>query len=430
MGGTQLRLREAEHACAVILHRVERRPVSLRQAIEELKPPVPRGLLNALCLGVLRNYKLAERALRLCGHKGGTRRSPHGWLPVIAAYEAMFRPSLSLSRISEKTGLPEQLLACIRRMSPEDVVRGVKEETRRLALLYSLPRWVVEELARLNPPGGLEKLLRSLQEPAPLWIRYNRRLLGPDEALRRLRKAGIEARHDPLLDDMVEAVSVEPGAPERLSPRLFYIEDRAPAAAVHMLSSFLAPGVRVVDLFSAPGNKVAHLAWRLPIEAFTLDISWRRLVTEKKLHWSQSVDGYMLYAAGDAAKPPLRGGFDAAIVDPDCTSLGRLAHSPETRLFLERVGRLLLKRVTALQEKGIRTAATLVKRGGHVLYTTCTLTLQENEEVVRKLVEEGLLEPVEAGSRVGVPGGVPGSQRFYPHISRSTGGFAAVLQRL
>jgi 16S rRNA (cytosine967-C5)-methyltransferase len=372
--------------------------------------------------------------LHVCGYRLPRKWSRRYWLSLIGAYEASLRKDVvPLQRVAEKTKLSSPTLSCLRRLSPEEAVGNIRDSLRRLAILYSVPRWVVEEFIKLNPPGGVERLLASFQAPTPIWLRVNKRRIPIEKALRLLEENGVKAKPDPILDDLVEVVNVREGALEQLPRSLFYPEDRTPAAAVHMLNRALGDGVvEVVDFFSAPGNKVAHLAWLRGVLLFyAVEASPQRLRTERRLHVSEGVDAFGVYTSSLAEYPPLgveRAG--AAIVDPDCTSLGRLGHSPETRVFLEIAGRSLLRRVVEVQEKGLRSAVRVVRRGGLILYTTCTLTSSENEGVVGRLVEEGLVEPIESDIGLGVEGGMRGSRRFYPHLVRATGGFAAVLRRV
>jgi len=425
---------DVEPVCAQLLETVARRMASLRSIIEETRPPVPRSLLNATCLGVLRHYKAAERALRLCGYRVPRRYSRRYWLAVIGAYEALYRRgAVPPSRVAEKTGLPRSIVDCLYSIEPHRIAEDIRDPLRRLAVKYSVPRWIVEELAGLNVPGGLEELLASFQKPTPIWLRVNTRVSSVERALLYLKEHGVIAIPDAVLHDMVMVRAAEPGAIARLPRSLFYPEDRAPAAAVHMLSRALGGRVaKTADFFSAPGNKAAHFSWLNPGAVFTaIEISARRVATEQRLHREEEVDARADYAVSDAVMPPLREEtFDAAIVDPDCTSIGRLGHSPETRLFLEVAGRGLLRRVLTLQEAGLRRAAAAVRRGGLILYTTCTLTISENEAIVKKILDNGIAELVDVKLGVGVEGLLRGSKRFYPHLIRGTGGFAAVLRKL
>ncbi|ABM80263.1 RsmB/NOP family class I SAM-dependent RNA methyltransferase [Hyperthermus butylicus] len=418
-----------EAVCARILARIEAKLYSLRYIVEKMKPRVPRGLLNALCLGVLRNYRLLIRALRYCGYRGDVRGNARGWLPIVIAYEAMFRhDSVPAEKLRSLGVLGGETIDCLRGLEPKHVVSGL-HGLERLAVLYSMPLWVVEELAKAEPPGGIEELLKSFQEPTPIWIRFNKRRLSREQAIKMLEAIGISVKPDPVLDDSLEVIRVEPGAIERLDNRLFYVQDRAAMLASHLLGKFEGA---VYDFFSAPGNKLAHTYWRSgPTYAVALEVSRRRLHDEQRLLQRQAV--LLVDAAeADATRPPLRPGSGRAIiVDPDCTSMGRLGHSPETRLFLERAGRRIVERLAELQEAGLRAALRTAARGAKVVYMTCTLTLRENEEVVRKVVEDGLAELVEAKPLIGVWSPfMRKTQRVYPHMSKCTGGFAALLIRV
>jgi 16S rRNA (cytosine967-C5)-methyltransferase len=419
-----------EHACAFVLDEVERTLKTFRYVVERRRPPVPRPVLTALCLGVLRNYRLLARALRTCGYRGQIRGSARGWLSLVGAYEAMFRRSrFTPEDVSQRTDLDLEIARCLSEIRPDDVVSGLKG-LERLSILYSLPTWVVEELAKLDVPGGLEALLRALQEPTPLWVRFNSRLLSADEAVKELSRLGVVVVPDPVLPDLFEVKRMAPNAPAKMDMRKFYMQDRATALVAHILSSH-ADASALGDFFSAPGNKSAHLHWLAgPYFGAAVEVSQQRLRDELHLHRRQDVHT-LDYVLGDSRSPPLRAAaLSSAIVDPDCTSIGRVGHSPETRLFLERAGRIIVRRFSKLQAASLRAVLERVKRGAVVVYSTCTLTLQENEEVVKSIIDEGLAEPLEPlKPLVGVPGGVPGSQRLYPHLSRSTGGFVAALRR-
>ena len=413
-----------ERACAKVLSIVEKKFYSIRLVIEKTRPRVPRGLLNALCLGVLRNYRLLSHGLRRCGYRGPVRKNPKGWLALVGAYEALFRRQIDLSRVTEAAKLDPGIARCLRESSPEELVSDLSG-TRRLAVLYSLPGWVVEKLAETNPPNGLEALLKSFQEPTPLWIRFNKNKLSREEAAKKLRdEYGIATRPDPVLDDVLEVLEVREGALARLETGLFYVQDRAAALIAHVADS----ARQVYDLFSAPGNKAAHIAWRAkPLSIVGVEVSPRRARDEKHLVTRQGA-WIVDVVLGNALRPPLRlESADLVVVDPDCTSMGRLSHSPETRLFLEETGPGILHRLVPLQQRGLRVAARLARRGTRIIYSTCTLTIDENEDVMKKVAEKEGLTILRAEPFIGVEGRVKGTQRIYPHISRCTGGFVALL---
>jgi len=422
---------DVEPVCATLLEIVERKMVALRMLLEEhpLSKKVPRALLQMLCIGVLRNYRLLEVALRYCGYSGPVRSSRRGWLPLIIAYEAIFRRKfVSIDRLSRYEDIVSiETLKCLFQLELEDVLRQYSGD-ERLSVKYSVPLWVVRKLKELQPPNGVESLLKAFNERMPQWIRFNKNIIDSREATKLLASIGIEVEPDPVLDDLLMIRSVAPGGLAKLDPRMFYVQDRSAALVAHVLGCPMQP---LGDFFSAPGGKVSHAVWRCLTPAISIEISRRRLISEQKLLKRQQVWCPVLVEA-DARRPPLRReGLGAAIVDPDCSSIGRIGHSPETRLFLEKAGPSIVHRLSRLQRRALATIVELVKRGGTIVYSTCTLTFEENEHVVKWVADNYGVEILEARPWIGVSSPLDERmQRVYPHISRCSGGFVAKLLKI
>lgn len=422
---------DVEPVCATLLEIVERRMVALRMLLEEhpLSKKVPRALLQMLCIGVLRNYRLLEAVLRYCGYSGPLRGGRRGWLPLVIAYEAIFRRKFvdiaKLSRYEDVVGI--ETLKCLVRLELDDVLKQYGGD-ERLSVEYSVPLWVVRKLKELQPPRGVERLLKAFNERMPQWIRFNKNIIGSREATRLLARIGIEVEPDPVLDDLLMIRGVAPGSLAKLDPRVFYIQDRSAALVAHVLG---CPTQPLGDFFSAPGGKVGHVVWRCLIPAVSIEISHHRLTSEQKLLKQQQVWCPVLVQA-DARRPPLRqGSLGAAIVDPDCSSIGRIGHSPETRLFLEKTGPSIVHRLSRLQRRALAAIVELVKRGGTIVYSTCTLTFEENEHVVKWVADNYGVEILEAKPWIGVSSPLDERmQRVYPHTSMCGGGFVAKLLKV
>jgi 16S rRNA (cytosine967-C5)-methyltransferase len=137
----------------------------------------------------------------------------------------------------------------------------------------------------------------------------------------------------------------------------------------------LKPGDRFLDLCAAPGNKTAQ-ALETSIDAIACDLHWSRL---------RSMDGI---DAGrvmlDASAPlPFRRTFDRILVDAPCTGTGTLGRNPEIkwRVKSSDVGRL-----REVQVRILRNALGLLSRSGRLVYSTCSLESEENEEVIRDVL--------------------------------------------
>jgi 16S rRNA (cytosine967-C5)-methyltransferase len=116
-------------------------------------------------------------------------------------------------------------------------------------------------------------------------------------------------------------------------------------------------------------------------------------------------------------------------LDPPCTSTGTFGKTPDAKW---RLTKRSIFGMSNIQEKMIETCAEYVKDDGFLVYSTCSITLEENEMVIEKFL---LLNPefrlVESRPRIGLPGlrGLSKCQRLYPHIHECNGFFVAKLKK-
>ena len=178
-----------------------------------------------------------------------------------------------------------------------------------------------------------------------------------------------------------------------LSSGHFSIQD----AAGQALPLLIPPGETLVDLAAAPGGKsFAALSLGRTRRVVAVDRSpdRLRLLVEAKARLGIAE---VWPAAGDAAVPPLSPArFDRVLFDAPCSGTGTLRKNPEIRWRLTSDA---IERIARLQEEGLAGAAGLLAPGGLLLYSTCSLEEEENERVVRRVLErspELELAPIEA----------------------------------
>ena len=155
------------------------------------------------------------------------------------------------------------------------------------------------------------------------------------------------------------------------------IQDIGSQSIVPLLE--LEPGQSFLDLCAAPGNKTAQ-ALKSGVRATACDIHWSRLAPLRSL----GIDLVVL----DARQPlPFRRRFDRILVDAPCTGTGTLAHNPEIkwRLRTENIAEL-----RQLQRQILDRALEALALGGRLVYSTCSLEREENEEVVEGLAVEAM----------------------------------------
>jgi 16S rRNA (cytosine967-C5)-methyltransferase len=424
-----------EAIVAEVVAVAETRRTSLRAVMEEYFKRNPhlegaKPLTRAFAAGVLRSYRvLDELARRVVGVEPGRMRPFERNLLRALLYEAKYRP-VSADRVLGVAkrygiGLGPRELSLVRELEPEDLARGLGE-VGRLALAYSLPEWVVEYLLKLLGRREAEELMKAFNRNPTVWLRANTMKVGVRELVERLGRRGLVVEVDEHLPFMLRVVrgGVSPSRVPEHAQGLFYVQDKASALAVYALGG----GELVADLTAAPGGKASLANQLWGAEVVALDLRGKRVGVMSRLLRRLGAEGVHAVNA-DSTMPPLRAKFRKVILDPDCSSLGRLGHSPEIRLWIKPE---LVHTYAAEQRRLLRAASELLERGGELVYSTCTLTLEENEENVLWARDVLGLEPVEVQPRVGLPGmlGLREAQRLYPHLHDTVGFFLAKLVKV
>lgn len=208
------------------------------------------------------------------------------------------------------------------------------------------------------------------------------------------------------------------------------IQDPA-ATLVVSVAAADQPGARVADLTAAPGGKALALAGgtgqTLPRYVFAGDVSYPRVLRLRE-NARRIGDVPVGIVVADARRPPLRDAdHDVVLVDAPCTGTGTLRRHPDGRWRLEPDD---LRALVRLQRELLGAAAPLVRPGGTLVYATCSLEPEENEEQVQGFLadESGFVE--ESVSNVD-PRFIDeqGRLRVLPQQTGFDGAFAARLRR-
>ncbi len=424
-----------EVVVARIAARVETERISLRAAMEDFFAQHPelgpiRGLVRAFSLAMLRYALQIDWLVRtLVGED--PRRLPPFERNLLRAlvYEYRYR-SVPLDRVVKLARrirglrLERRDFELLASADLAELVSGMGW-AEKVAVVYSVPKWVAEYLGSLLGREQAEVMLDRMNRPATLWVRVNTLLTTRERLIEALRRRGFDLEPDKDLPDVARVLRLAGNlshTPEH-SAGHFYLQDKASALVGHLLG----PALVVYDMCAAPGGKATHAYQVSGGCALVVAAEWkfRRLASMRAV--ARRLHAHIEPVLTDSRMPPLRG-VDAVILDPDCSSLGRLGHSPEIRLWTAPV---LVKRFAETQRELLRASASLLKRGGRLVYSTCTVTLEENEENIKWACDELGFEPVHAEPRVGFPGlGVKEAQRLYPHVHDTQGFFACVLVKV
>jgi 16S rRNA (cytosine967-C5)-methyltransferase len=313
-------------------------------------------------------------------------------------------------------------------------VKAVALDALPLAVRLELPDWVVQKLSTQLSESDLVALARGLNDAAPLDLRVNTLLSEREEVLRELVAGGLPAVPTPYSPVGVRIR----GRPAINRHALFTrgaieVQDES-----SQLLGYLAAPRRhelVVDFCAGAGGKTLHLGALMHSHGriYALDVSASRLARLKpRLSRSRlsNVHPQVIRNENDLRIKRLSGKIDRVLVDAPCSGLGTLRRNPDLkwRQTPQSVAELVLKQTSI-----IRSAARLAKPGGRLIYATCSILREENEDIVSTfLAERGDFHELHCSdllNRQGIPLDTGCHLKLCPHIHHTDGFFAAVLER-
>ena len=332
----------------------------------------------------------------------------------------------ALRRISSESESPrlERLFGSLV-ASEAPALRGSATEADKVGFRTHNPPWWVSYCVHLF---GRETALKILSAPdRPRYVRLNSlRNRGRSTLPRELKK------YSDQLSQVETGVFRLKGSPAVLSGHfesgLFQVQDLASFLAVKAAEP--APGEKVLDLGAAPGGKTSTLAQLMKNRGTILSLDYSR---KRMVSWRREINRLGVKIAspiiGSATSLGLHKEFDLVFLDPPCTGTGILDRNPRMKWHLSPK---LVQKFSRFQSRMLEEASRYIRERGRLLYCTCSLTLEENEEVISDfLASHGDFETRPVSLSYGLPGlrGLDDCRRFYPHRDKTAGYFVARLER-
>lgn len=336
-----------------------------------------------------------------------------------------------------KSGLSPALLPGVRACLDPAAAEALLPEdpAEALAIRRSLPSWIARIFLREVGAEEAEALAAAATGRAPLVLRTNALRIERDALRERLAKEGVEAEptpHSPL------GVRVETRqnlfALPSFREGLFEIQDEGSQLLALLVGA--APGWRVVDACAGAGGKTLALAASMENRGriLALDADARRLSQLGPRARRADIHNWETHVVPEEEpgehEKRWRERADAVLVDAPCSGLGVLRRNPDAPHRLEERD---LERFSALQTRLLARYAALVRPGGRLVYGTCSIAREENEEVVEAFLEAHpefeLLPPRETLGPIADRLGAERSLRLFPHRHGTDGFFGALLRR-
>jgi len=376
------------------------------------------ALLQSMVFGVLRHVVLLDHWLeQLCNNQHLETRVH--WQLRLGLAQLLLLDHAPHAAVNETVDLSDGrarglVNAVLRRALREKEALLKQTEKLPTADKYSHPDWLVERWEQQLGPVITEQLCAWNQQPAPTYIRLNQ--LHP-ERVTLDEAAAAEAGLKPVTPAGFYLAGSPPAS--WLQKGQCYAQDPSTAHACLLLDP--QPGETVLDACAAPGGKTAYLAQIMENRGrlIACDSSGKRLKRMQdnlyRLHadlaqtvqqdWTQPLC---------AELRALTGSFDRILVDAPCSNTGVMRRRIDVRWRLEPE---VFAEMTALQISILRALYPLLKPGGVLVYSTCSIDAEENQGVVDRLLAE-----------------LPGLKLVKTHVALpwvdgTDGAFAALLQK-
>jgi 16S rRNA (cytosine967-C5)-methyltransferase len=305
----------------------------------------------------------------------------------------------------------------------------VASDVERISLQTFHPTWFVKYCFKLLGRREAIAFLEGSLHPPPTCVRLNTLKASQEEILEKLAGEGVKLEKIERLKHAYKVINAKQPLTQTASYQegLFYVQDKASCYAAEVANP--KPNMTVLDVCAAPGAKTTYLAQLMQNQGVicSVDYSKRRMNVWKEEVSRMGVKTAEPIIADACSSLPFAAEADVVVLDPPCTSTGAFGKHPSAKW---RLTPRSIEKMAGIQWQIINNCAEKIKPGGVLTYSTCSITVEENEMIIERFLKwhpEFSLK--EINPKIGLPGlrGLEKCQRLYPHIHQSNGFFVAKL---
>lgn len=428
-----------------ILRRVEKESAFasvLLASLDERMREDDRALSQELVMGVLRRRMWLARTIEHFAKRPIDKLDLPARLALeIALYQLRFltrvppsaaiNESVNLVRAAGVKSAASFINAVLRSATREpdyDPVAAIDDQFERLAIETSHPRWLIERWTAAFGFDEAANFAHANNEVPPISFRLTTRALAtehsPDRLLKIIESGGILSRSR-IVNSAWRVRGATKVIRQLARDGLIYFQDEASQLVSHLLNA--QSNERLLDIAGAPGSKATHIALLAPhARVIAGDLYQHRVATMRRLATTQGAKVHSLVHDATRTLPFAPGSFDGVLLDAPCSGTGTLRRNPEIRYRLspEDIIELSSNQLTMLIN-----AAVLVRRGGRLVYSTCSVEIDENETVIDRFLAQN---KDFARINIDAPAALKterGEVRTWPHRQKTDGFFIAILER-
>ena len=374
------------------------------------------ALCSRIVYGVMQNRMLLDFYIgAYCTQKPDHLQPPLLEILRIGAYQIIYldkipdsaavNTSVELAKLAKRGQASGLVNAVLRKLSQNKKALPPvpeRDDVQRLSIQYSHPKWFVKRLVSLLGREEAERFLACDNQISPITVQVNPLKTTLEALTEELQQAGISAQPHSWVPDCLELSGTgDLAALPSFREGKFLVQD--PAARLVSLIAGIRPGQKVLDVCAAPGGKSLSAAFAMAGNGSIVacDLHENKL---KRIQESADRLGVNIIttqaADGRVFRPEWEASFDTVLVDAPCSGLGIIRKKPDTRY--KKADDLFT--LPVVQAAILDNAARYVRPGGTLVYSTCTILPEENEQVTEAFLAEHAdfgLEPFELPLPVG-----------------------------
>lgn len=400
-----------------------------------------RALCHELVLGVLRNQSWLDRltahyanrdperldvAVRIALRLGLYQLRRLTRIPASAAVNE----SVKLIRAARLRSAEALVNAVLRRATREpdfDPVASVDDPIERLALETSHPVWLIDRWVQAFGFSEVAAFARANNDTPAVAFRVIQSHASESEVIQTIRAGGTIVSGSTVAPAAWRADGSTNVIRELALAGQIYLQDEASQLVAHVLGA--KEGERILDVCAAPGSKSTQIADLIKDKALVVsgDLHAHRLKTLMRIAATQRFHSIQpVNMDATSTLPFLRGSFDRVLVDAPCSGTGTLQHNPEIRW---RISAADIAALSSRQFQILFTASQVVKPGGRLVYSTCSVEPEENERIAARFLNEiEGFAPIDPAVSPAFHCGA-GMARIWPQRDKADGFFIAAFER-
>ncbi|MEO2268827.1 16S rRNA (cytosine(967)-C(5))-methyltransferase RsmB [Pseudoalteromonas sp. YIC-656] len=374
--------------------------------------PQDKALMQQMCFGVLRYLpslefycqQLLEQPL-----KGKSR--VYQFLLYVGLYQlqhmrvpehAAVAETVNALKSMRATGLKGLVNAVLRNFQRRQI--ELEEQAQQIdACKYNHPGWFIKKLQR-DYPNEWQTIIQNNQQQAPMWLRVNNRLNGRQAYADSLSEKGIEFTLDDQFADAIRLTkAMDVFALPGFADGACSVQD----AAAQQAARLLAPqnGERILDACAAPGGKTCHILELADANVVALDADAQRLDRVRENLDRLNMDAELICAQAQDTDSWHKGEqFDRVLLDVPCSATGVIRRHPDIKWLRRGTD---IDELAKLQAQILEAIWPLVKSGGVLLYATCSVLSEENQEQIKSFLahhDDALHVPLHDADTTDQPG--------------------------